>query len=137
MFLLSIALRSNIKLVVANNIEEVVALLSFKVTELFSFQDLLCPLLVPRQDRDCSVGLSVLSFCPRPSSAKIHEPFPKAREAAMHCYLLILTTLFLVWFGLVRLVWFVFFFFVLSSAIIKLMSFSLRFERDEGQKGEV
>lgn len=44
----------DVKLVVANRIENVVALLGLKVSELFSFQSLLFPLLVPWQDPDNS-----------------------------------------------------------------------------------
>lgn len=58
-------------LIVANNIEEYVVLLSFKVTELFLFQNLLFSLFIPWQDPDCSAELSVLSFCLSPSLAEI------------------------------------------------------------------
>lgn len=78
----------NVKLVVANSTEEAVVLLSLKVTEPFSFQDLLFSLLIPQQDLDHSFELSVLSFCFTPSPAKIGEPFPRPREGTLHCYLL-------------------------------------------------
>lgn len=82
----------DVKLVVANSIENVVALLRLKVSELFSFQSLLFPLLAPWQDPEHSVELSVLSFCLRPFSAKIGEPFPRWWEVTLHCYLLVLTS---------------------------------------------
>lgn len=81
----------DVKLVVANSIENVVARLGLKVSELSSFQSLLFPLLVPWQDPEHSVDLSVLSFCLKPSSAKIGEPFPRWWEVTLHCYLLVLT----------------------------------------------
>lgn len=83
----------DVKLVVANSIENVVVLLGLKVSELFSFQSLLFPLLAPWQDPEHSAELSVLSFCLRPSSAKIGEPFPRSWEVTLHCYLLMLTSL--------------------------------------------
>lgn len=53
MLLLSTVAMDDVKLVVANSIENVVALLGLKV---FSFQSLLFPLLAPWQDPEHSVN---------------------------------------------------------------------------------
>lgn len=47
MLLLSTVVIDDVKLVVASSIENVVALLGLKVSELFSFRGLLFPLLIP------------------------------------------------------------------------------------------
>lgn len=96
MLLFSTVVMDDVKLVLANSIENVVALLGLKVSELFSFQSLLFPFLVPWQDPDHSVELSVLSFCLSPSSYKVSDPFPRRREGTLYCYLLMLTSFFCV-----------------------------------------
>lgn len=63
----------------------------------------------------------MLSFCLSLFSAKTGEPFPRAREVTLHGYLLIL--LFHC---------FVVHFFVHSSPIIKLLSFSTELKDWEG-----
>lgn len=115
------------KLVGANSVE-VVAPLSFKVTELFSLQEPLFQLLVSQQHPDCLLELSVPSICLSPSSVKIVEPVLRPRQVNSHWFLHMLTYLFWGAAGRRRGAH--------PSALIKLLSFSTELKICEGQRVE-